>query len=58
LRGGGLSLLVLFKVLRIKPTAFLIAGILVAGVLMIGGVVVVANQRKAGDYAIRDSART
>jgi hypothetical protein len=32
--------LVLFKVLRIKPTAFLIAGILVAGVLMIGGVVV------------------
>jgi membrane fusion protein (multidrug efflux system) len=32
--------LVLFKVLRIKPTPFLIAGILLAGVLMIGGVVV------------------
>ncbi len=32
--------LVLFKVLRIKPTAFRIAGILVAGILMIGGVVV------------------
>ena len=30
----------LFKVLRIKPTAFLIAGILVAGVLAFGGVVV------------------
>jgi multidrug resistance efflux pump len=31
---------VLFNVLKIKPTAFRIAGILVAGVLMIGGVVV------------------
>ena len=34
-------MLVLFKVLRIKPTAFIIAGMLLAGVLMIGGVVVV-----------------
>jgi multidrug resistance efflux pump len=33
--------LVMFKVLRIKPTAFRIAGILLAGILMIGGVVVV-----------------
>jgi multidrug resistance efflux pump len=33
--------LVLFKVLRIKPTAYIIASMLVAGVLMIGGVVVV-----------------
>jgi multidrug resistance efflux pump len=33
--------LVLFKVLRLKPTPYLIAAILVAGVLMIGGVVVV-----------------
>lgn len=32
--------LVLFKVLRLKPTPFLIAGIFVSGVLMIGGVVV------------------
>jgi len=32
--------LVLFKVLRIKPTAFRVAGILLTGVLMIGGVVV------------------
>ena len=34
---------VLFKVFRIKPTAFRIAGILLAGVLMIGGVVVAWN---------------
>ena len=33
-------IIVLFKVLRIKPTAFRIAGILVGGVLIIGGVVV------------------
>ena len=33
-------ILVLFKVLKIAPTAFRIAGIVVAGVLMIGGVVV------------------
>jgi multidrug resistance efflux pump len=33
--------LVLFRVLKIKPTPFLIAGILLAGVFMIGGVVVV-----------------
>jgi multidrug resistance efflux pump len=33
--------LVLFKVLRIRPTAYIIASILVAGVLMIGAVVVV-----------------
>jgi membrane fusion protein, multidrug efflux system len=32
--------LVLFKVLRLKPTPYLIAGILVAGIFMIGGVVV------------------
>ena len=32
--------LVLFKVLRIKPTAFRIAGLVLAGVLIIGGVVV------------------
>jgi multidrug resistance efflux pump len=32
--------LVLFKVLHLKPTPYLIAGLLVAGVLMIGGVVV------------------
>ncbi|MBR1163414.1 HlyD family secretion protein [Bradyrhizobium elkanii] len=32
--------LVLFKVLRINPTAYLIAGLIVAGVLMIGAVVV------------------
>jgi membrane fusion protein, multidrug efflux system len=31
---------VLFKVLRLKPTPYLIAGILVAGVIMIGAVVV------------------
>jgi multidrug resistance efflux pump len=36
--------LVLFKVLRIKPTAYLIASIILAGVLMIGGVVVVWTQ--------------
>ena len=34
-------ILILFKVLKIKPTAFRIAGIIVGGVLMIGGVVVV-----------------
>jgi membrane fusion protein, multidrug efflux system len=32
--------LLLFKVLKLKPTPFLIAGILVSGVLLIGGVVV------------------
>ena len=37
-------ILVLFKVLRIKPTAYLIASMIVAGVLMIGGVVVVWTQ--------------
>src|SRR5271166_3637395 len=36
--------LVLFKVLRIKPTAYLIASMIVAGVFMIGGVVVVWTQ--------------
>jgi multidrug resistance efflux pump len=36
--------LVLFKVLHIKPTAYLIAGMIVAGVFMIGGVVVVWTQ--------------
>ncbi|MGY4331468.1 multidrug resistance efflux pump [Bradyrhizobium sp. LB7.2] len=36
--------LVLFKVLRLKPTAYLIAGLIVAGVFMIGGVVVVWTQ--------------
>jgi multidrug resistance efflux pump len=36
--------LVLFKVLRIKPTAHVIAAIIVAGVFMIGGVVVVWTQ--------------
>jgi membrane fusion protein (multidrug efflux system) len=36
--------LVLFKVLRIKPTAYLIAAMIVAGVFMIGGVVVVWSQ--------------
>jgi hypothetical protein len=36
--------LVLFKVLRIKPTAYLIAAMFVAGVFMIGGVVVVWSQ--------------
>jgi membrane fusion protein (multidrug efflux system) len=29
--------LVLFKVLRLKPTAYLIAALIVAGVFMIGG---------------------
>jgi multidrug resistance efflux pump len=33
--------LVLFKVLRIKPTAYIIAAMIVAGVFMIGGVVAV-----------------
>jgi membrane fusion protein, multidrug efflux system len=36
--------LVLFKVLRLKPTAYLIAGLIVAGVFMIGSVVVVWTQ--------------
>ncbi|UGY20786.1 efflux RND transporter periplasmic adaptor subunit [Bradyrhizobium septentrionale] len=36
--------LVLFKVLRIKPTAYIIAALIVAGVFMIGGVVVVWTQ--------------
>jgi len=36
--------LVLFKVLRLKPTPYLIAGIPVAGVLTIGGVVVIWMQ--------------
>ena len=36
--------LVLFKVLRIKPTAYLIATMIVAGVFMIGSVVVVWTQ--------------
>jgi membrane fusion protein, multidrug efflux system len=36
--------LVLFKVLHIKPTAYLIASLIVAGVLMIGGTVVVWSQ--------------
>jgi multidrug resistance efflux pump len=36
--------LVLFKVLHIKPTAYLIASLIVGGVLMIGGVVVVWTQ--------------
>jgi membrane fusion protein, multidrug efflux system len=36
--------LVLFKVLRIKPTAYLIASLIVAGILMIGGTVVVWTQ--------------
>jgi membrane fusion protein, multidrug efflux system len=38
------AVLVLFKVLHIKPTAYLIAGMIVAGVFMIGGVVVVWTQ--------------
>ena len=37
-------MLVLFKFLHIKPTAYLIASIIVAGVFMIGGVVVVWSQ--------------
>ena len=36
--------LVLFKVMRIKPTAYVIASIILAGVFMIGGVVVVWTQ--------------
>ena len=36
--------LVLFKVLHIKPTAYIIAAMIVAGVFMIGGVVVVWTQ--------------
>ena len=32
--------LALFKVFHLKPTAYLIAGMIVAGILMIGGVVV------------------
>jgi multidrug resistance efflux pump len=36
--------LVLFKVMRLKPTAYLIASIILAGVVMIGGVVVVWTQ--------------
>ena len=35
---------VLFKVLHIKPTAYVIASMIVAGVFMIGGVVVVWTQ--------------
>ena len=35
---------VLFKVLHIKPTAYVIASMIVAGVFMIGGVVVVWSQ--------------
>ena len=38
------AVLVLFKVMRIKPTAYVIASIIVAGVFMIGGVVVVWTQ--------------
>jgi multidrug resistance efflux pump len=37
-------ILVLFKVLRIKPTAYIIASMIVLGVFMIGGVVVVWTQ--------------
>jgi membrane fusion protein (multidrug efflux system) len=36
--------LVLFKVMHIKPTAYLVASMIVVGVLMIGGVVVVWTQ--------------
>ena len=36
--------LVLFKVMRIKPTAYLIASLILAGVVMVGGVVVVWSQ--------------
>jgi len=36
--------LVLFKVLRIRPTAYLIASMILLGVFMIGGVVVVWTQ--------------
>ena len=36
--------LVLFKILHIKPTAYIIASMIVAGVFMIGGVVVVWTQ--------------
>jgi multidrug resistance efflux pump len=36
--------LVLFKALRLKPTPYLIAGLIVGGVVMIGGVVVVWMQ--------------
>jgi membrane fusion protein, multidrug efflux system len=36
--------LVLFKVLHIKPTAYLIASMILLGVFMIGGVVVVWTQ--------------
>jgi multidrug resistance efflux pump len=36
--------LVLFKVFRLKPTPFLIAGLIVGGVLMIGGVAVAWTQ--------------
>jgi membrane fusion protein (multidrug efflux system) len=36
--------LVLFKVMRIKPTAYLIASMILVGVFMIGGVVVVWTQ--------------
>ena len=55
--------LVLFKVLRIKPTAFRIAGIFArwhpddwwsCGRLGSLG----ANQQKAGDYPVRDPARS
>jgi multidrug resistance efflux pump len=34
------AVLLLFKVLRLKPQPYLIAGIIVAGILMLGGVVV------------------
>jgi multidrug resistance efflux pump len=36
--------LLLFKVMRLRPTAYLIASLIVAGVLLIGGVVVVWTQ--------------
>ena len=36
--------LVLFKVMHLKPTAYLIASMMVVGVFMIGGVVVVWTQ--------------
>ena len=36
--------LVLFKVMHIKPTAYLIASMIVVGVFMVGGVVVIWTQ--------------
>jgi len=38
------AIIVLFKVLRIRPTAYIIASFVVVGVVMIGGVVVVWSQ--------------